>query len=359
MSIESMPIPRASFRLHFVQALRGIAALLVVLSHIYNEELKHSADHLLGAWAKFGMAGVDLFFVISGFIMVYVTWKLAPSVRNILRFIFGRVSRIYPLYWVITAAIFTLYLICPDAIFGTPRPAGELWKSIVLWPSEGPLILIVGWTLVHELYFYLIFAVLLALPHRFRLVGLSVWGVATLGVLMLGGMNFGPVGKLVFSPYNFEFLAGALAAWIYRSRPDFCHWKWGLIAAFCGLALGTFWLKNMPIEPHIRALVFGVPSAFLIWALTHWEAKGQTPFGVLVRLGDWSYSLYLSHVIIVVGLGRLWAGYAQDGRVWDNAVFIGLSFGACIAVSTLVYRFAEAPLLKAATHAREKLFPRA
>jgi len=95
MSVESPPTIK---RLDHIQALRGIAALMVVVSHLLIIERKYSVDQILGEWAVFGMAGVDLFFVISGFIMVYVMWDRPRGVKASAEFLWGRASRIYPLY---------------------------------------------------------------------------------------------------------------------------------------------------------------------------------------------------------------------------------------------------------------------
>ena len=101
--------------LNHVQALRGVAAFLVMLAHLYDSELKYSPDQLLGRWTIYGNAGVDLFFLISGFIMVYVTSNRDRGVKPAFEFLFSRACRIYPLYWIVTLAVFAVALIrCRD-----------------------------------------------------------------------------------------------------------------------------------------------------------------------------------------------------------------------------------------------------
>ena len=121
----------APHKLSNIQALRGLAALLVVFTHLPSMEIKHGGDSILPAFIRFGISGVDLFFVISGFIMVYVTWESRRNAKNSLKFLFARLSRIYPIYWFIAALVLAAWKIQPDLMSFDPRLT-SLWKSKLL-----------------------------------------------------------------------------------------------------------------------------------------------------------------------------------------------------------------------------------
>jgi peptidoglycan/LPS O-acetylase OafA/YrhL len=144
-----------------VQALRGLAALLVVFVHL---------DNLLLAigLSTFGGAGVDIFFVISGFIMVYTTADRHVTPWS---FMADRIARIVPIYWLITLAVFCIALVSPMLLQATRADWNELVKSLFFIPftkADGVVapMFYVGWTLNYEMFFYLLFALGLAFPSN-------------------------------------------------------------------------------------------------------------------------------------------------------------------------------------------------
>ena len=164
-------------KLQWIQALRAIAASLVLIAHLGQEEADAFAAGLAPAWTLAGVSGVDLFFVISGFVMVYVTRGTthgAPAIAG--RFLYSRAARIYPPYWLFTALAIAGYFIFD----GLSRSLGELdlVRDILLIPGEEPPVLLVGWTLIHEMYFYIVFTGLLLLPRRFLPALVTVWNIA-------------------------------------------------------------------------------------------------------------------------------------------------------------------------------------
>jgi len=137
VTVESPPAIKGPIkRLDHIQALRGIAALMVVVSHLLIIERKYSVDQILGDWAIYGMAGVDLFFVISGFIMVYVMWDRPRGPKAAGEFLWGRASRIYPLYWVVSLVLFALWLVRPDMVFSSIDAPPDIVKSFALFPDD-------------------------------------------------------------------------------------------------------------------------------------------------------------------------------------------------------------------------------
>ena len=356
MSFET---PSSGARLANIQSLRGIAALLVVISHLLVIELKYSPDQLLGQSASLGMVGVDLFFAISGFIMVHVIWQMGRGHRSAAEFLFARASRIYPLYWLVSAALLAVYLWKPDIVFSSYDQPPNLIKSFLLYPDYRDPLLAVGWTLIHEIGFYLMIAPLLLLKRKFILPYLLIWG----GVLSIGQIvDYGyylfssKVLDLILSPLSYEFLAGGLAGWAYhrfnaaQAKPVFLG---AAIIWICVLGFLIFQGRGMPLLPSHRALFFAVPSALLVYGLAGCSYKlpaySQT-------LGNWSYALYLTHILSLSVMGRLWHKFAS-GSPWDNIPALALMCIATIVIAGMVYKLAEKPMLTLAKSLRRRFFP--
>ena len=132
MSIETPP---PTERLGNIQSLRGLAALMVVFSYLLVMEGKYAAHGLLGAWAHLGLAGVDIFFAISGFIMVYVAMRMGQGPKAWAEFLFARITRIYPLYWLISFAVLMVFLLRPDLVFSSVGGQPDIIKYYTQIPE--------------------------------------------------------------------------------------------------------------------------------------------------------------------------------------------------------------------------------
>ncbi len=351
-----------------MQAMRGIAALLVVLFHLeamFREGAPRSRE--FGQFWSRGFAGVDMFFVISGFIMVYVTRDIAPSLRNAGRFLWARLSRIYPLWWVFAGLMMMYFYVA----YGQPAPpdkaSGEdvlpyAFKSFALWPQKNYPVLGVGWTLIHEMMFYVLFALGLFLRRAFLPFWLVGWALLIVGRDIIWGpqpMHAGNLQELFLSPFNLEFIIGALIAiWILRIENRGTQaWFWvGLI--FFALAL----LFQYPVDHErfvwMRVTLFGLPSALIILGLVSLERhRGLVVPSALVKLGNWSYSLYLSHMLVLLTVKRLWRMDVIGSRLpeslkwgaqgWlDNLAFIVIALIATIVTAWASYHLIERTSLR-------------
>ncbi len=346
-------------KLSNIQALRGIAALLVVFIHLRSIEAQYSVDTILPDFMRLGLSGVDLFFVISGFIMVYVTWHEKRTISGSLKFLFARITRIYPLYWLVSAAVLIVWFFKPEVTTFNPSQT-SIVKSFLLWPDHTLPMLKLGWTLIHELYFYLMFAVLLLLPRRLLVPGLIVWIMFVVAGNRLGWSGLSPVKTLIFHPLSMEFFMGAMAGWIFKRGRGIGG---GLTLIF-GLALWilSFYYLVTAFPPTFypsnweRVLYFGLPGMLIVYGLASVERDGFVVPGWCSTFGDWSYSLYLSHVLVLSALGLLWRPFIQDGPI-DNAVVLTLFTVICIAVSAVIWYLFEKPALKLFRALRARLFP--
>lgn len=379
-------------RLESVQCLRALAALCVFFFHLEYIEgemiatFEGSEAPMIGGLFLNGFAGVDLFFVISGFIIVYVTGRAPPGRHAFASFLFARAARIYPPWWLFASVMAIYFLLSYGAPWDVEElaeqgrsPAWHLFASFALLPQNDFPLLGVGWTLVHEMHFYLVFALLLILPYRARVAGLFAWAA----IVLAGGLAglAGPFAKdyvhLVFSPLTLEFLMGALAALLivngYRWRPGLVSIA-GLLAF--GLALVIHELDPPWTLTWGRVVWFGMPSAVLIYGLVSLDLEGRfrAPPG-MAALGDWSYALYLSHMIVLSALHRIYFAAANIGEAYfgvphwaanllrvglpgraDNVFLMVSGLIACIVFAWLTFRFFERPMLRLAGKVRARLF---
>ena len=220
-STGSYPAQRVeSQKIESIQALRGVAAMAVVALHAMAIERKYSGgDVLLPDWFRFGESGVDLFFVISGFVMVTVTRGRFGRLHEVLRFAWSRVTRIYPTYWFYFFVTLGVFLWQPAWVNSSLHKEADLWASFLLLPSDTLPLVMVAWSLVNELWFYLVFAILLFFPEKALLPSLCVWAAAILGInLFLDTSAFTPTALIMSHPLTCEFIIGSLVALFVRAE---------------------------------------------------------------------------------------------------------------------------------------------
>lgn len=337
---------RANDRLDSIQALRGAAALAVVLFHFFIVETIYGPDHLAPGFFGYGRAGVDLFFVISGFIIVHVTRNLPAGEKTARSFLFRRLQRVYPPYWIITLGMLALWLVTGGSAFnGLIGENRNFLQSLALWPEGRDPVLNVGWTLVHEIYFYLAFTLILFTPPKWRPPLLAIWGGAMAAFYFSSFHTLSPETRLASHPLNLEFLMGAFVAWLRpHAGPNADRVAWVLAAIFLVAVIAVF--GAAPTDPDFdqywtRALLFGPLAACIVFLCAQ---KTSAP-AWLKGLGDRSYALYLLHIPLFAIFGTVWRKFAAQGP-WDNLAAFLLVIAAVIATADMFYRFVEQPLLR-------------
>lgn len=311
-----------------IQHLRGMAALSVALFHACQWSQINFAT---------GQAGVDVFFVISGFVM-WTTTSGAP-VRP-LAFLRRRLVRVAPLYWVITLALAAGVMLFPARFPDLVVTPGHLLLSVAFVQHMNPAgqpfpLLAPGWTLNYEAVFYLAFGALLWLPAARRMFALTV----TLLVLALAGFAWPPAYQMLLNPLFLEFLAGV---WLGRMAqlqllPD-RSLGWLLFGGGIGLFV-TIQMLNMDWDLW-RPMVWGAPAAMLVAGAVSIEADGGwKPVPGLRTLGDASYSIYLVHTLTIGAL-------AMTIGAWNPLVFIPLAMIVAVVSGLVCWRFLEQPMLR-------------
>lgn len=312
-----------------IQHLRGLAALAVAVFHACQ-------------WARIdfdiGAAGVDVFFVISGFVMWTVTAGHDDVPADFLK---RRVIRVAPLYWLVTLVLVVGALIVPTRF---PEVDPDLLHVLLSMgfiqhvnPDGLPFpVLPPGWTLNYEAVFYLVFAAVLLLPEGRRLSALTM----ALIVLSLGGFLYPPAYELLLNPMFLQFAAGA---WIGRMAQERVLPERTMGWTLLGLGLALFlvlWLSE--IDPDLwRPMIWGLPAALVVLGAVSVEADGGWPhWRAFDLLGDASYSLYLTHSLSIGAL-------AVTLGAWNEAVFTPIAIALAVGGGIGVYLVVEKPMLAA------------
>ncbi|MGB7243653.1 MAG: acyltransferase [Sulfitobacter sp.] len=285
-------------KLNALQGGRAIAALMVVVFHanvvILPERIFKDGTQ---AWSGFNMgyAGVEFFFVLSGFIMVYIHQRDFDKPDRAWRFMRKRVTRIYPVYWVILAALVMLYNLVPSRGPETAREASAVLAAFALVPEGRAPILEVAWTLQFEMFFYLIFAGMI-LAFRPGVWLFVIWMAMCFAGLFIDFENM--PWRFLFSPYNIVFLTGILAALGYHRLPEHAAVPLILIGLLVFFATGlSEAVGTMIWHTGLRTVIYGLSAGAVVAGLarTAEQTNRKTPKS-FVFLGDASYSIYLVHV---------------------------------------------------------------
>lgn len=329
-------------KLQLLQVLRGFAATMVVLFHAQGLAAAYAeAPSLSGQiMGSSGGYGVDLFFVLSGFIIRYTEplegYLPGPFLRR-------RVARIVPLYWLSMLAVIALRWTVPHLHNGPPPAFDLLLRSLIFaafTDARFPLVY-VGWSLEYEMVFYVTSALLIAWtanPWRWLVVAFSLLG-ATGSLAHPDSLS--PTLTFLSNPIVLEFALGAqLASTLRTRRLDL--WPIG----FLGLALVVVAASGSALG--IRVLVAGVPSTALVATCAQLELNRPNLAvpGILVRLGDASYSIYLGQVFLVSATGKVVLRVLPAIQA-DLLVLLATLF-SCVG-GLLAYYCVERPLTRVAT----------
>lgn len=325
-------------KLQAIQSMRAIAAGLILLFHIGGQEKLHAqvAYPILHNFQ--GGYGVDIFFIISGFIMVYVTDSLSPGWQTSRSFILNRLIRIVPVYWFYTSLVIILFLVWPQSFGNTQFNIGHILKSYLFIPSQQPPILSLGWTLNYEMYFYSVFAIFLAVPKQYRIMSISIWFCVT--VLAGQAIAFSsPILWRLTDPIVLEFLLGVyLGSWILKGE---MLQSWAAVGLFIG-GIVLIWLSVSEEWQAHRLIIWGLPSMLMVAAVLSFEQQGWSFGRLLPTLGDSSYSLYLSQAFVVIAVARGIALLNLPG-IGFSLTLMMFGFGLSVIVGLISYHLIERP----------------
>lgn len=315
------------------QIVRGFAAILVVTNHLMGQAFG-------GYFSMSGGFGVDMFFVLSGFLMTYTQ----HDKRGPLKFILGRINRIFPLYIIVSLPLILTVL--------KPLSFSAVFMNIFLLPTIGGvdyhMANIPSWTLVYEMIFYYVFTLALIFSTNKYKSAIIVCGAILSSIIIARFFDSQPRLWWVNLPYiagdtlMLNFATGCVLGCLHqfygsRIRLDL------VVFLICFIALTAlshylFWYLKQP-----RLISFGIPSVVVIFLASITTQGDGVLFKAFERLGDASYSIYLSHYYLVVLLEKVFIPSIPD----LNKLRVISIIMACIAViiGMLIHRLIEVPLL--------------
>jgi exopolysaccharide production protein ExoZ len=342
------PMNRHFLLLHY---LRGFAALMVLAFH--------SVGSICGKTCGYEFLanlGVDIFFVISGFVM----WN-STSGRDMtpMEFYTRRFFRVAPLYYLMTFLVALVALLAPHVLRTTVFDWRHLFDSLMFMPSPLPKtgeifpVVIPGWTLNFEMFFYMIFATCLALPMAARLPAVLI----TIVGLVIVGTLFQPQGlytKFYTSQIMLEFVYGiAIAAIIDKLRQKSIYLWVSAFAAAVIIATLTF---AHVISGLSHQMTFGIMALLCVWAVCEIDVRYNVArFGFLKWIGDVSFSIYLLQMA-TIGTGFvLWRAAGLPLGSLAIVPFLLLVTAMTFACSYFTFKFIELPMQRLGTEYAKKI----
>lgn len=325
-------------RFDSIQALRAVAAIFVILEHV--------------RFLNCGAFGVDIFFCISGFMIMFSTHK---STR---RFITKRAIRILPLYYIMTVGTFLLLLLFPSMFEQTKADPGFLIKSLLFIPFDignGVLqpLMRIGWTVNCEIFFYLLFFIAFRISHKYRGLICSVF----LGIFVLVSrilpIDFAPL-QFYGDPVMLDFIFGIICYYIARGIYNVYQAKQTaklfsflsagcIVVAICIFSLLVITKPTINILDFRRPLLWGIPALLLVLCFFVAGLTLKTP-RLLTFIGNMSFSVYLIHYYPVMLLDRVVFDFSAYSPLGIFGVFISIVL--CLACAAVSWYLIEKQLTK-------------
>lgn len=341
-------------KLKSVQILRALAAILVTIAHA-SEEAKFFFNFSPPVdTVPFGK-GVDLFFVISGFIIYYSSRGIFGKASSIGEFAYNRFSRVVPMYYLFTTLMVLVVVFLPSGVKEAKLDLPQIISSYAFFPYErydGRIapILSLGWTLNYEIFFYALFSLVIWLPARRAAVAM----ISILSALVFCGLFLDASSSAALRAWTdniiLEFALGIVIALAYDRYGKSLARSGLLSVAVAAVGFALLYVLNLPgifAEKPPRILTAGLPAALVMFSavmLLPQAIEDRLP-SWLSALGDSSYSLYLSHRFVQRPLQILINRSGLDPVVAGPLYLLGAVLAA-IAAGHIIYMIIETPLLR-------------
>lgn len=337
-----------------ITSLRGLAAMLVLVVHsflILGYSQQYSKNFELTN------IGVDIFFVLSGFIMAFAHWDdFGKGTKSVSLFIKKRVVRIYPMYLIITLLTAIILYIAPHLFYAMKYSNELVLKSILFIPSEigtgTSLILAVAWTLAFEIVFYIIFAICL-IPHRkagliATITALSLWALAALTITP---ENY--ISEFFLSSLPLEFICGIIICMHYKSKQKQSAINPTALISMLALAVAALIVFTIPypiaertLRDNSRAIYYGIPAIIIFICFLNARQINKGWLRTTINsIGDASYSTYLTHFLFI---GAIKFVAARSGAIDSINIYALIIFSCvfCTACGIATHKIIEIPVTK-------------
>lgn len=346
----------ASTKIKTLQVLRAVAVLLVVHSHLIDRQPGHAWQAHFFYLQNYGSVGVDIFFVISGFIITIVSRHYAQKGQAGLFFL-KRAIRVIPVYWLVSLFVIIHYLLNDPAHLPA---APVLWKTFLFFPFFDKTIftepiIFIGWTLSFEMLFYLVVAISMRVSSKRYIIITILFFIATITIQYFSRSS---KSMLVFlgNPIILEFLLGIGGGLLYLRREKPGPALFGvMLVTGAGWLLATIFTgyhdisqASLTMEGQLslwRVFIWGIPSALLVTGAAILERKTRLPVSSFwVNMGNASYSIYLIHIPFLQALYMRWDRWGISTWIWPDMLII-IMLVLILLAGYIFYSFIERPLL--------------
>lgn len=329
--------------LRSLQAGRALAATAVAAFHLSLGMglARYGGQEVFGEYTRLGNRGVDFFFVLSGFIILFAHYADIDKPAAWGRYLYRRFVRLYPIYWLYTLVFVALLAILGGTDAKMPTTFGDWATSLSLVRfTDGVPPLPVAWTLFHELAFYAVFSILI-INRRAGLVALGAFMLAALSLYQYPAEDSRTPFNVYTAAYNLYFLFGMCAFLLYRRGGR------GLIEFSIGLCITIAALVTIPLPYQLSPILLVFGFSVLLAGVAKIERSGQLRIPLfLAFIGDASYTIYLTHVSFEGLLLKIATKIGLYQRIgYESTYFVVLA--GTIALGCVAYYFIERPLLDA------------
>jgi exopolysaccharide production protein ExoZ len=326
---------------YLIQNYRGIAALLVVLFHTSGMTKYYFLDESYLTWLfEFGHAGVEFFFVLSGFIIYRIHRVDFSTPSRVYPYFLKRIIRIYPIYILLTLLLLPFWLIFDSSGEQYHREIMPLIKSLFLIPQSHFPHIGVAWTLTHEMLFYITFS-LFIINKKIGAFFIILWMMMI--VVNIDTDNY--LARFFFSRHNFLFFMGGVISYIML-KYDFKNknmWLFFILGNLTFLASGLFFGAQ---EDVISTIAFGLSSCLILFGVeNHSIEKSMKKNTILGELGNSSYSIYLTHTFFLSFLCKFILFFGINNFLPVSAIYILIAM-ISVVFGYLVYFYIEKLMLK-------------
>jgi exopolysaccharide production protein ExoZ len=341
-----------------IQYLRAFAAVAIVFHHAREQFPGFQAIFP----SEIGSAGVDIFFVISGFIMVFITETGDHSAS---KFMWNRIIRIVPLYWFYTIITVLLYAVASGLFRGNGLTLPHVILSLLFIPHPNPGDLLslsplikIGWTLNYEMFFYVVFAIAMSINYSRRVLITYVFLVLLVTIDSSKLISLPPELQFYCRDIVLEFAAGMLLCHAYRAGK--LKGKILIGAVLLSLGVSALIINMSPDLATFRAIKLGIPAITIVAGLLAFE-HSLPKLRLPLLIANASYSIYLSHIMVIAILRYLYPrlGIPTEGLI-STLTFVLISLTMGIICGIFSYFVIEKPLLNLSrqiqTSSRPRLF---
>lgn len=307
--------------------------------HIYALNSRYFQSLPFPDFFSAGTFGVDIFFILSGYVMALISHNVSPGSTSARSFVFRRGLRVYPIYWIYTLLVLLAYFVYPEGVNSSYATNPSVIRSFLLLPDFSTPLLNVGWTLIYEVYFYCLMALLLFFRIETRntfFMILFIFLIVYNYFFYISTDPINPFEKYYLGPLICEFILGY---WLFFQRVKFSSLMnlIVMVSSVLFVLSTSYWVD---INSNFKRLfLFGLPAALFVYSFLSFF-EGKRNFRSIVLLGDISFSTYLSHIFVlnVIGVGF---GFFEIEGIFGSILCLLVSIFAVYVWSFISYFFIE------------------